>query len=212
MNSAGEEDSARCAATEAHGGGEQLAKEEEHEQPDARHAAVQNGLHRPVANALDVHVAEGEREQIVEHAKRAHADRVLHVFVAREPREQVLHQGEQADEGPCGDAAEHAEDGKGHRLRGSDEATRRELHGGHLEGRLCADQDTSDISRGAGCDHDRQEGARANHRKENLKREHDAAQRRIEGGGDAGTRAGGDQGHALRRSEVDELRERRAER
>ena len=67
------------------------------------------------------------------------------------------------------------------------------------------------VARAGGKRH-RQEGAGAELRHHQFDREHHAADRRVEGGGDAGAGAGGDQRDALPRRHPDDLAERGAER
>ena len=75
-----------------------------------------------------------------------------------------------------------------------------------------AEEDTADEGRGAGGERDRQEGPRAQFRHQQFDGEHHAADRRIEGRGDAGAGAGGNQRDPLPRRHVNHLAERRAER
>ena len=63
----------------------------------------------------------------------------------------------------------------------------------HDEGRLQSEKDPADESGGAGRQRHRQERARAQFGQHQLDGEHHAADRRVEGGGDAGAGAGRDQ-------------------
>ena len=77
---------------------------------------------------------------------------------------------------------------------------------------MSAEEHPSDKGRGAGRDRDRQKGRDADFRHHQLDREHDAADRRVEGRGDAGAGAGGDERDALPRRHPHDLAERRADR
>ena len=89
---------------------------------------------------------------------------------------------------------------------------RRELDFRHPESRVGADQDPTDLCRGAGGDDDRQEGPVGDLRQQDLQGEQHPAERRVEGRGDARAGAGRKQRHLLPGREADGLREGRAER
>ena len=89
---------------------------------------------------------------------------------------------------------------------------RRKLNFGNGEGRIGPDQDSAERGGGAGRDDDGKKGAVGNLRQQNFQREQHAAERRIEGRGDARAGAGGKQRDLLPGREPDRLGEGRTQR
>ena len=186
----GRENAARSAAAQTDGGGNHLKHEQQRKQADCRHLLVEDRLDDRISNAVDVGMAERTGEADHHQSDDGHADDVLRVDVSRQLREAVLHDHEQADEGPGGDAAEQSEQRR--RLSASsppNELRQRELDVGHGKGRIGADQDPADRRGRSGRDDDRKKRAIRDLRQQDLEGEQHAAERRVEGGGDAGAGA-----------------------
>ena len=85
------------------------------------------------------------------------------------------------------------------------------LERGDHEGGVVAEEEPADVRRRHRRDGDRDQGAGADLVEHDLDGEEHAADRRVEGGGDAGPGAGGNQGDALPHRHAQELAQRGAE-
>jgi hypothetical protein len=204
------EDAAGRAGAEADGGGRELGGKQNNQQRRQVETAGEDRLNGRVADALHEIVAGADQECVDQHADDQHADEVAQIGIANAVKD-VFGKAQAADEGGRGDPDQGAEQGveqkrveRGRRLRGQQRAR-------HGEGRMNAEEDPPDESGGAGGERDRQKGACAQFRHHQLDREHHAADRRIEGRGDAGTCAGGNERDALPRRHAHDLPERRAD-
>ena len=88
----GREYAARGARSEADGRREQLGDEQQSQKADRRHVVVEDLLDHPVADAVDVGMAEDMGEADHHRADDGHADDVLHVDIRRELRKAVFHE------------------------------------------------------------------------------------------------------------------------
>ena len=127
-------------------------------------------------------------------ADAEHAGSVARVRVPRDDAvEQVLRPVEGAYEDDGDDRHHSAKDDVGRQHRDA----LRCVHGGDDERRRVAEQALADVRGGCGRERDRDQRTHADLVEQHLDREEDSADRRVEGGGDAGPSAGGDESRPL---------------
>ena len=101
----GRKDAAGRPAAEADRGGQEFEHEQQNQEVGRRHALVKDRLDNPIADAVDIGMAERVGEADHHQADQSHANDVLRIDIARQLRKAVFHKYEKPDEGPGGDAA-----------------------------------------------------------------------------------------------------------
>ena len=170
-----------CAAAETDGRREHLEQEQQCQQARRRHFLIKDSLDHRIADAVDIGVPKGAREHHHHQADDGHAHDVLRVFIAWQFRKAVLHDHEQANEGPSRHAAQDTEQHKGDRLLGAERSSQAKLNVRHRKGRIGANQDPANRGRCTRCDDDGKEGPVGNFRQQNFQRKQHTAERRVEG-------------------------------
>ena len=206
------EDAAGGAASETDRRGEHLQHKQQRKQARVGHLVVEGRLDDAIADAIHIGMAEGVSQNDHHQADDGHADDILCIGISRQLGKAVLHNHEQANKGPGGDAAQDSEHDKSDRLLQTERLSQRKLDVRDDEGRIGSDQYPADGRRGAGCNDDRKKGAVRHLGQQNFQREQNAAERRVEGRSDSGAGSSGEQRDLLRSRELDGLRESRTQR
>ena len=206
------EDAAGGAASETDRRGQHLQRKQQCEQACIGHLVVEGRLDDAIADAIDIGMTEGVSKNDHHQADHGHADDILGIGISRQLGKAVLHNHEQANKGPGGDAAQDSQHDKGDRLLQTERLGQGNLNVRDDEGRIGSDQDPADGRRGAGCNDDGKKGAVRDLGQQDFQREEHAAKRRVESRCDPGAGARREQGDLLPRRELDRLGESRTQR
>jgi hypothetical protein len=172
---------------------------------------VEKRLNGRVADAFNVVVTGRAQQRVDQNAERQHADGTAKVRIS-DALKNVFREAQASNEGGGGEPDQHPEQRKGQQRRQRGRMLRRQQFGRDGERGVNAEKDAPDKRRRPGRKGDGQECARAELRHQQLDREHDAADRRIEGGSDAGAGTGPHQRDPLPGRHADQLAECRAQR
>jgi len=174
---------------------------------------VEKRLNGRVADAFNVVVTGRAQQRVDQNAERQHADGTAKIRIS-DALKNVFREAQAANEGGGGKPDQRPEQCKGQQRRQRGRMLRRQQFGRNGERGVNAEKDSSDKGRRPGRKGDGQKCARAELRHQQLDREHDAADRRIEGGSDAGAGAGAGrhQRDSLPGRHADQLAECRAQR
>ena len=115
------EDATGGAASETDGCREQFQDKQQCKQARGRHLIVERRLDDAIADAIHIRMAEEMNKNDHHQADRRHAENVLGVDVPRQFGEPVLHDYQQTNECPGGDAAQDSEQDESDRFLKADQ-------------------------------------------------------------------------------------------